>query len=83
MITVISSLVAGIAVQSESGGPLVVSATDKDTGTNALIGYRMLTDDQYFTVRIKVGWRREYGIDYRLIFCLGPFEPVDHSIMRN
>ncbi|GMR42111.1 hypothetical protein PMAYCL1PPCAC_12306, partial [Pristionchus mayeri] len=55
----------GIAVQSESGGPLVVSATDKDTGTNALIGYRLLTDDPYFTVDLLSGTiRTRRPLDY-------------------
>ncbi|GMT19019.1 hypothetical protein PFISCL1PPCAC_10316 [Pristionchus fissidentatus] len=56
---------AGITVQSESGGPLVVSAIDKDSGTNALIGYRLLKDDPYFTVDLLSGTiRTRRSLDY-------------------
>uniref|UniRef100_A0A914UQL5 Uncharacterized protein n=1 Tax=Plectus sambesii TaxID=2011161 RepID=A0A914UQL5_9BILA len=67
--SVLENMPTGTAVLTSDGAPLVVSATDADTGPNALVNYKIATPwaDDYFSVDFGTGAiRTKVPLDFEL-----------------
>ncbi|CAI4228047.1 unnamed protein product [Auanema sp. JU1783] len=65
---IVENSVSGTYVLTEDGSPLVVSATDKDYGPNGLVTYRMLDDNDHFSVDFATGSiRSKLPLDFETV----------------